>query len=52
MLRIQELREHLAVINLDRCHCISTDEAMVDIDTNAVLVAVVVDSILFNPAGI
>jgi hypothetical protein len=52
ILRIEELREHLAVMNIGRSHCISTDEAMVDIDTDTVLVAVMVDSILFDPAGI
>ena len=44
--------EHLAVMNIGRRHCISTDEAMVDIDTDTVLIAVMVDSILFNPSGI
>ena len=52
ILRIMELREHLTVMNIGRRHCISTNEAMVDIDTDTVLVAVMVDSILFDPAGI
>jgi len=36
-------------MNMGRRHCISTDEAIVDIDTDTVLVAVMVDSDLFDP---
>jgi hypothetical protein len=39
-------------MNIGRRHCISTDEAMVDIETDTVLVAVMVDSVLFDSAGI
>ena len=39
-------------MNIGRRHCISTDEAMVDIDTDTVLVAIIVDPVLFDPAGI
>jgi hypothetical protein len=39
-------------MNIGRRHCMSTDEAMVDIDTDTVLVAVMVETVLFDPAGI
>ncbi len=38
-------------MNIGRRLSISTDEAMVDIDADTVLVAVIVDSVLFDPAG-
>jgi hypothetical protein len=34
------------------CHGISTDKAMVDINADAVLVSVIVDAFLFDPASV
>lgn len=39
-------------MNIGRRHCISTDEVMVGIDTDIVLVVVMVESVLFDPTGI
>ena len=39
-------------MNVGRGYCVSTDEAMVHIDADTVLVAIVIDAILFDPAGI
>ncbi len=49
---IKQVCNHLAVVNTDRSDCVSANEAVVDIDTDAFLVAVVADAILFYPASI
>jgi len=48
----QQEWEHLAVVNIGRSDSILADESMVNIDANAVLVAVVTDPILCCPASI
>jgi hypothetical protein len=49
---IQQARKHLAVVNIGRCNSIQADDPMIDIDANAVFVAVVIDAILIRPASI
>jgi hypothetical protein len=49
---IQQARKHLAVVNIGSCNSIQADDPMIDIDANAVFVAVVIDAILFRPASI
>jgi len=50
--RIQEHWKHLTVMNIGWCHGKASDETMFSIDTDAVLIAIVIDAILFHPAGI
>ena len=50
--RIQQAWKHLAVVDIGRSDSISTDESMVDIDADAVLVSVVIEAILFQPTSI
>ena len=49
---IKQARKHLAVVNIGWGNSIPADEAMIDIDANAVFVAVVIDVILFSPASV
>jgi hypothetical protein len=49
---IQQARKYLAVVDIGRCDSISADESMIDIDTDAVLVTVVADAVLYCPASI
>ena len=44
---IQQVWKNLAVVDIGRSDSISADESMVDIDTDAVLVTVVTDAVLF-----
>jgi len=39
-------------VNIGRSYSISADETMVDIDADAVLVAIVIDVVLFEPASV
>ncbi len=39
-------------MNIGRSYSISADETMVDIDADAVLIAVVIDIVLFDPASV
>jgi hypothetical protein len=39
-------------VNIGRSYDISANEAMVDIDADTVLVAVVIDVVLFDPASV
>lgn len=39
-------------MDIGKRHGISTDEAMVDFDADTVLVSVMVDTILFDPASV
>lgn len=49
---IKQEWKHLAVVDIGRSDSLSAYESMVDIDANTILVAIVIDSILFHPAGI
>ena len=42
--------KHLAVVSISGGHGITADKTMVNSDAEAVLIAVVVDSVLFDPA--
>ena len=50
--RIQEHWKHLTVMNIGWCHNKASDKTMLGINADTVLVAVVIDAILFHPAGI
>ncbi len=39
-------------MNIGRGYCITTDESLVHIDADSVLLAIVIEPILFDPAGI
>ena len=39
-------------MDIGRCHGIAPDKSMFNVDTDIVLVAVVIDAILFNPSRI
>ena len=47
---IQQVWKHLAVMDIGGCHYISTNKAMININADAVLVPIIVDAILFDPA--
>jgi hypothetical protein len=49
---IQQAWKHLTVVNIGRSYSISADETMVDIDVDTVLVTVVIDVVLFDPANV
>ena len=49
---IKQEWKHLAVVNIGGGNGITEDKAMGNIDADAVLIAVVVDAILFDPACI
>jgi hypothetical protein len=50
--RIQQAWEYLVVMDIGRCHSVSTDKAMINVDADAVLVAVMADAILLYPASV
>ncbi len=50
--RIQQAWEYLSVMNIGRGYCITTDESLVHIDADSVLLAIVIEPILFDPAGL
>lgn len=52
ILWIKQTRKYLTVVNIGRSYSTSSDETMVDIDTDTVPVAVVADAILFDPASV
>lgn len=45
------MRKHLSVTYIGRC-CSSADKVMVDISVDVVLVSVMVNSVLFEPASV
>ena len=49
---IQQPWKHLAVVDFGRRNSISANEPMVDIDANAVLGAVVIDSVFPGPGSV
>ena len=49
---IKQPWKQLAVVDIGRCNSITADESMVDIDSDIVLVAVVINVILLCPASI
>ena len=49
---IRQVWKHLAVVDIGRSDSIPADESMVEIDADAVLVAVVTDAVLLCPASI
>ena len=50
ILRIEVVWKHLTVVEICRDYRISTDKAMVDIDTDTVLISVVIAAVLLDPA--
>ena len=50
--RIQQAWEYLVVMDIGRCHSVSTDKSMINVDADAVLVAVMADAILLYPASV
>jgi len=52
VLRIEKHWQHLTVMDIGRCHGIAPDKSMLHVDTDIVLVAVVIDAVLFNPSRI
>ena len=49
--RIKKPWKHLAIMNKNGSNALSAEETIVDVDADAVLVAVVTDAILFAPAS-
>lgn len=43
---------HLAVMNIGRSHSVLTSKAMINIDADTILVPVMIDAILLNPATV